>query len=60
MGRFHEPTIIFVFGDTYRDTPAKEAFRDNLPRDSSDEGRAFSGKEKRYGENNRSSCSRAK
>ena len=58
MDKFHETTILLVIGNTYRDAPAKKAFRDNLPRDSSDEGRAFSGKQKRYGENNRSSCSR--
>ena len=60
MVRFHETTILFAIGDTYRYTPAKKALRDDLPCDSSDEGRAFSGKQKRYGENDRSSCSRAK
>lgn len=46
----------FLFGDTYRDAPAKKAFRDYLPRDGSDEGRALAGTKKRQGENDRGSC----
>ena len=60
MDRLHQITILLVIGDTHRDTPAKKTFRDNLPRNSSDEGRAFPRKQKRYSEDNRSSCSRVK